>query len=71
MYTTFGKNYRIANVCHSEYKIFDQKYLQMQHPDVLTVSVHRNAWTELSSEQKDSYRNLLLSVGITNAKDLI
>jgi hypothetical protein len=67
----FRNQYHICNVCHSEVGIFDSKFLQMQHPDTLTVSVHRNAWTKLTDLQKQAYCNLLLISGITCAKDLI
>jgi hypothetical protein len=72
MYVNGDKNsYCPCNVCHTEIEIFDQKYLQMQYPDILTVSIHRNAWTKLSYTQKQKYQDLLLSKKITQAKYLI
>jgi hypothetical protein len=71
MYVNSNNSYYPCNVCHSEVESFDRKYQQMQHPNTLTVSVHRNAWTKLTDLQKQAYRNLLLISGITCAKDLI
>jgi len=72
MYVNGAKNsYCPCNVCHNEIEIFDQKYLQMQYPNILTVSIHRNAWTKLSHTQKQKYQDLLLSKKITQAKYLI
>jgi len=57
-----------CNICHSEVDQFDQKLLnaKMAH----TVSVHRNAWTQLTADQQQTYRNFLISRGISQAKIL-
>ena len=52
-----------CNLCHSEVAAFDRKFREMQHS--LTVSIHRNAWTVLSSDQQQQYRAFLLQRGIT------
>ena len=71
MYTrNVANNYSPCNVCHSEVVSFDRKFLEMQQPNTLTVSVHRHAWTQLSELQKDAYRKLLWISGITGAGDL-
>ena len=72
MYTNqFSQRYLPCNVCHSEVDSFDRKFLEMQRPDTLTVSVHRRAWTQLSNLQKESYRKLLWASGITSAGNLV
>jgi hypothetical protein len=57
----------VVNVCHSEVGVFDQKLKNMRQDNTLTVSVHRNAWRELSAEQKNNYRMLLIDRGIFGA----
>jgi hypothetical protein len=52
-----------CNLCHSEVAAFDRKFLEMQHS--LTVSIHRNAWTALSTDQQQQYQSFLLQRGIT------
>ena len=53
-----------ANLCHSETGIFDSKFDTMNQPDTLTVSIHRNAWSKLSNEQRQQYHTLLAERGI-------
>jgi len=52
-----------CNLCHSEVAEFDRKFREMQNS--LTVSIHRNAWTALSSDQQQQYQSFLLQRGIT------
>jgi hypothetical protein len=52
-----------CNLCHSEVAAFDRKFLEMQRS--LTVSIHRNAWTALSTDQQQQYRAFLMQRGIT------
>jgi Family of unknown function (DUF6492) len=58
------------NICHSEVGIFDQKLNQASHSDVDTVSVHRNAWSQLTTQQQHTYREFLIGRGITSAENL-
>jgi hypothetical protein len=53
-----------ANLCHSETGIFDSKFTTMCQPQTLTVSIHRNAWSKLSAEQQQQYRDLLAKRGL-------
>jgi hypothetical protein len=53
-----------ANLCHSETDIFDSKFNAMCQPQTLTVSIHRNAWTQLTEQQQQQYHNLLAERGI-------
>jgi hypothetical protein len=53
-----------TNVCHSEVSLFDQKLQQMHQPNMLSVSVHRNAWSKLSKDQQQQYHKLLSQRGI-------
>ena len=58
-----------CNVCHSEISQFDNKFQNMLNS--LTVSVHRNAWKELTQQQQETYCNFLYDRGITLARSLI
>jgi len=51
-----------CNICHSEVDKFDSKITQMQSAD--TVSIHRNAWTQLTPVQQTQYTEFLTSRGI-------
>jgi hypothetical protein len=59
-----------CNMCHSEVSRFDDKLEEMSRPKTSTVSIHRNAWTQLVPEQQQQYRNLLIQRGITQAETL-
>ena len=54
-------NYQVVNVCHSEVARFDEKFNTMHNSNVLTVSIHRNAWKQLSTAQQHQYLDLLSS----------
>ena len=56
-----------CNVCHSEVGQFDKKLEQMKQPDTHTVSIHRNAWSQLTDDQKQQYKNFLIDRGILEA----
>jgi hypothetical protein len=72
LYTARSNNsYTLCNVCHSEFQQFDLKFVNMQEPSNLTVSIHRNAWLQLNQIQRNKYQEFLLSKGITRAKDLV
>lgn len=60
----------VVNVCHTEVADFDCKLEQMKEPFTLTVSVHRRAWQELTTDQKTAYRLLLIDRGIIPAYSL-
>lgn len=72
-YGSFGALYsdqshiQPVNVCHSEVARFDAKLEQMKLAD--TVSVHRNAWSQLTKEQQQAYRTLLIDRDILSAWD--
>jgi hypothetical protein len=51
-----------CNVCHSEVAVWDQKFKNMKQ--ATTVSVHRNAWSQLNSIQQQQYRDFLKLRGI-------
>jgi hypothetical protein len=66
---SFDKMYNIGppvvvpcNLCHSEVAEFDRKFDQMAN--ATTVSVHRNAWKQLSDHQRRQYMNFLSERGI-------
>jgi Family of unknown function (DUF6492) len=70
MYTCNANRYKVCNICHNETEVFNLKFIDMMHPDTLTVSVHRGAWKELSEIQRKAYRDYLIIHGISQAKDL-
>lgn len=51
--------FTVCNVCHSEVGIIEQKLNVMKHPSNLTVSIHRNAWSQMTSSQQTQYQNFL------------
>ena len=57
----YSKNsfFTVCNMCHNETGIADQKLQQMSAPSNLTVSIHRQAWAELSKEQQQRYQEFL------------
>jgi hypothetical protein len=57
-----------SNLCHTQVAQFDDKFQDMLNS--ITVSIHRNAWKQLTNEQKTNYINLLYDRGITVAKTL-
>ena len=64
-------HYRVCNICHSEVAQFNTKLVEMQTPNTLTVSVHRNCWSQLTTDQRVAYIALLQARGITQAKSLL
>ena len=59
-----------CNICHSEVSRFNDKLAEMTQPTTNTVSIHRDAWTQLTAEQQQQYRDYLVSRGITWAAEL-
>lgn len=57
-----------VNMCHSEVGSADRKLEEMS--TATTVSIHRNAWTELTKQQRGRYRNLLIDNNILGAWNL-
>jgi hypothetical protein len=55
-----------CNLCHSEIHAVDQKFAKMRLAD--TVSIHRNAWTQLTRTQQAQYTHLLRDRGIQSLK---
>jgi hypothetical protein len=62
IYNAETNNIVAVNLCHSEVARFEQKLSQM--PAATTVSIHRNAWTQLTDAQKKQYVDFLASRGI-------
>jgi len=58
-----------CNLCHSEIHMFDQKFAKMRLAD--TVSIHRNAWTQLTQAQQAQYTHLLRDRGIQSLKAMV
>lgn len=68
LYTEQNTALRPVNLCHSEITSADRKLNEMTSST--TVSIHRNAWDQLTPEQRQQYRNLLIDRGITEAWNL-
>jgi len=62
LYNTKKSTLDICNVCHSEVASWDQKFNYMKH--ATTVSIHRNAWYQLNSQQQHQYIDFLKSRGV-------
>ena len=60
----------IVNVAHNETDSWLTKISQMNQPNALTVSVHRGAWSKLTTQQRQEYQDLLVQRGIEAAADL-
>jgi hypothetical protein len=60
----------IVNVAHNETDSWLIKINQMCKGETLTVSVHRRAWEQLTAQQRQEYRDLLMQRGIEAAQDL-
>lgn len=60
----------VVNVSHDETAQWGNKLSKMSDSSTLTVSVHRHAWTKLSVEQQQQYRNLLINRGIASAWEM-
>lgn len=63
LYNTTENNITPCNICHSEVSSFERKLNEM--PSALTVSIHRNAWQQLTAEQQQQYTDFLQSRGIS------
>jgi hypothetical protein len=70
LYSTENHLGHVVNVSHDETDAWLIKISQMAHRNALTVSVHRGAWTRLTAQQRQEYRDLLLQRGIEAAADL-
>lgn len=65
------KCYWVCNICHSEVNNFDRKILEMDHPNMITMSIHRNCWNQLTNKQQLKYVMLLESRGISQARSIL
>ena len=68
-YNTFSTLYTLddpiikpCNLCHSEVESFNRKFKEMSQST--TVSIHRNAWTHLTTDQQQQYLEFLRNRGI-------
>lgn len=61
---------RPVNICHSETGIFDVKIDQVKQTDPLTVSIHRRAWSNITDQQKQVFKDLLIDRQLSSAQDL-
>ena len=67
LYSEQNKIGGIINVCHSEVASWDRKFAKMKQADTLTVSVHRKAWEQLDTDQRQQYQMFLIDRGVTQA----
>lgn len=59
-----------VNISHSEVDQFDIKLKQMQDLHTLTVSIHRDAWSQLTADQRQEYQFRLIEADILGAHGL-
>lgn len=60
-----------VNICHSEVNTFDTRLQNIEYKNMLTVSIHRNAWSQLTSDQKQQFVNLLIDHNVSTGRDLL
>jgi hypothetical protein len=65
------RSFGLCNICHSDLAMVDEKLMSMYDHNILTVSIHRNAWKQLTEQQKTKYRDFLIHKRITGAKELL
>jgi hypothetical protein len=69
----YGSENRLGapcNVSHDEADQWNRKFMQMRNQNTVTVSVHRGAWSKLTAQQQQQYKDLLIEHGIEAAADL-
>lgn len=71
LYSNPMKTGSIINICHSQVGMADVLLGQMSRSGSWAVSVHRNAWTQFTPDQKHLYKELLQHRKISLAKDLV
>lgn len=64
--TAFG----VVNISHGEVDQFESKLKQMNNARTLTVSIHRDAWCQLTDDQKQQYQFRLIEAGLIGAHEL-
>ena len=62
--------YKLFNICHSEFEIFDTKFNSVNDLNTLTVSIHRRAWSQLLPDQQRRYQDFLISRNIGTGANL-
>jgi hypothetical protein len=70
LYSSPMKAGSIINICHSQVGLADVLLGQMFRSNSWAISVHRNAWTQLTPDQKHLYKDLLQHRKISLAKEL-
>jgi hypothetical protein len=60
-YYSNKQEFNVVNIAHNETGIFDYKFNEMHNDNVLTVSIHRNAWDLLDLNQRQKFNHFLES----------
>lgn len=60
-----------VNICHSQVDQFDTLMSRAAESQTTTVSVHRRAWTALTTDQRQQYRNFLIDRYLLSAVHLV
>ena len=71
MYLGINKHKICNNTCHSEVELFDKNLQRAKDQSSLTMGVHRNAWSQLSTSQQQNYVVYLQSLGLDKASLLL
>jgi hypothetical protein len=59
-----------VNVSHDEVDQWNRKFFQMTRLNTFSVSVHRTAWKNMLTQQRNEYKEFLIQRGIEAAADL-
>jgi hypothetical protein len=64
LYNQHKSQMRSINIAHCDIDQIDHKLSEMLLPEISTVSIHRYAWAQMSTDQQQSYQDLLAQRGI-------
>ena len=71
LYSNPMKSGSIINICHSQVGMADILLRKMSSSGSWAVSVHRNAWTQLTPDQQHLYKELLIHRKLSRAKEIL
>lgn len=71
MYKNVSQRKLCNNICHSEWQNFDVRLNEAKMRRPITIGVHRHAWSQLNSQQKQNYIDYLCQHGVTKSNKLL
>lgn len=69
-YSQVADTYQVCNICHSETSNYNLKIKDLTSGNNHSVSIHRNCWKTLTTEQKYMYIDFLIKQGFSKAEIL-